>query len=194
MAYAPQVISSAGWLKVHAPAFIPFVNQVANGPQTLYRTGLFVNAPEQYPIKCFNGSCTKVNATVGAIAQDNLNALNALHTKRYGLHSWPLFHVGCGNGPFNSSNPDNATDSVRSDSLVRFMIYSAVAYGAKALNFYCWGGGVYWYNTDDPCATDRPTACPNAPCPTLPYLTSPCLIVACVTSSLCVPPPALAQV
>ena len=31
---------------------------------------------------------------------------------------------------------------MRSDSLVRWMAYSAIAYGAKALNYYCWGGAV----------------------------------------------------
>ena len=26
------------------------------------------------------------------------------------------------------------------------MAYAAIAYGAKGLNYYCWGGGIYWYN------------------------------------------------
>lgn len=51
-------------------------------------------------------------------------------------------------GPLNNTNPDNGTANVRTDSLLRFMAYSAVAYGAKALNYYCWGGGIYWYNAN----------------------------------------------
>ena len=44
----------------------------------------------------------------------------------------------------NGSNPDAPGGNVRSDSLVRFMAYAAIAYGAKGLNYYCWGGGIYW--------------------------------------------------
>jgi hypothetical protein len=44
----------------------------------------------------------------------------------------------------NGTNPDNGTANVRSDSLLRFMAYAAVAHGAKALNYYCWGKRESW--------------------------------------------------
>ena len=136
-----SIIAAVEWLKEHAPTFVPFVNQVGgtSAPQSLYRTGLFISAPEQYPIKCPDGDCTKSNQTANAIAQMDANAGNALVDARFGLDSWPLFQLGSGNGPLDGGDPDNNTINVRSDSLVRFMAYSAVAYGATALNYYCWG-------------------------------------------------------
>ncbi len=156
-----ETISSVAWLREHANSFVPFVNQVggASGPQTLQRTGLFISAPEQYPMHCPNGNCSdpSVNATAFAMRQMNANANNAWVDARFGLQSWPLFQVGAGNGPLDGrTNPDNATANVRSDSLVRWMVYSAVAYGATALNYYCWGGGVWWYN-QDPTKPGKPT-------------------------------------
>jgi hypothetical protein len=168
-----ETVSSTGWLQAHEPAFIPFVNQVsgASGPQTLARTKLFISAPEQYPNRCPNGNCSdpSVNVTSGALRQMAANANNALVDARFGLHSWPLFQLGAGNGPLHGrASPDNGTMNVRSeslisyhvprggcapirllsslpcdtwqvrsDSLVRWMVYSAVAYGAKGLNYYC---------------------------------------------------------
>ena len=126
-----------------------------SGPQTLYRTGLFVAAPEQYPIQCPNGDCRTINATALALQQQASFADNARVDARFGLDHWPLFFVGQGVGP-NASAPDNATKNVRSDSLVRWMAYSAIAYGAKALNWYCWGGGIYYYNSD-PRKAGRPS-------------------------------------
>jgi len=43
-------------------------------------------------------------------------------------------------------DPDHGIKNVRSDSLVRWMTYSAVAFGAKALNWYCWSS-VYHMQT-----------------------------------------------
>ena len=37
---------------------------------------------------------------------------------------------------------------VRSDSLIRFMVFSVAAYGATGLNYYCWGGGIYFFSHD----------------------------------------------
>ena len=160
-------IAAAAWLKAHAPWLVPLVNQVGgnSGPQTLHRSGLFVAAPEQYPLACpvcrpgaqtrtshqsatltrpgstlgQDSNCTTINATQGALAQMNLNAGNAAVDARFGLHHWPLFQIGGGNGPLDGpSSPDAGRQNVRSDSLVRWMAYSAIAYGAKGLNYYCW--------------------------------------------------------
>ena len=143
-----ETVSSTAWLMEHSPSFLPFVNQVAPGPQTLARTGLPTYSPEQYYISCPDSNCSdpKFNATSAAIGQMGGYATNAWMDARFGLHSWPLFNMGAGNGPINSSSvsPDRGYHNTRSDSLVRFMAYAAVAYGAKALNYYCWGGGVWW--------------------------------------------------
>jgi hypothetical protein len=50
----------ADYLQQRAPWLVPIVNQQMgnSGPETLYRSGLFVSSPEQYPIHgCVNGSC-----------------------------------------------------------------------------------------------------------------------------------------
>jgi len=144
-------IKATGWLRSHAPWMVPLVNEVGgnSGPQTLHRSGLFIAAPEQYPLTCPDSNCSTINATRGALAQMNLYAGNAAADSRFGLHHWPLFQIGGGNGPLDGPNsPDKGRSNVRSDSLVRWMGYAAVAYGAKGLNWYCWGGGIYWYSRD----------------------------------------------
>lgn len=167
-----ETIASAAWLAEHTPNFVPFVNQVsgASGPQTLYRTGLMVSAPEQYPIQCPASDCANAstfNATHAAINQMSAYETNALDDERYGLDSWPLFHIGDSQGPFDQPDPDQDSRgsiysmNVRSDSLVRWMGYGALAYGATGLNWYCWGGGIWWgprFGTgDDMTKPGRPT-------------------------------------
>ena len=157
------VVAMATYLQEHAPWLIPIVNNVGgnSAPQSLYRSKLFIASPEQYPIKgCVNSSCTTdavtpaclkaqtcMNASAGAASQQTANQDNAFQDMRYGLDHWPLFAVGTGNSPLSTlPNPDVARGAVRSDSLVRWMAYSAIAYGAKGLNYYGWGGGIYWTN------------------------------------------------
>ena len=155
-----------------APWLIPIVNQVSgnSGPETLYRTGLYISSPEQYPINgCNNGVCqpgvpitdetlkngSAINASASAAAQQGAYEENAFYDMRFGLDHWPLFNIGgYGNGPLNWTNgtghlidPDLDRRNVRSDSLIRWMGYSAIAFGAKALNYYCWGGGIYYMQT-----------------------------------------------
>ena len=148
-----ETIDGANWLHEHAKSFVPFVNQVGgvSGPQTLYRSNLFISAPEEYAINCPNSDChnvsTAFNATLAAMHQLDSYIQNAEVDLRFGLDSWPLSHIGDGQGPLNSSNPDISdppANNVRSDSLVRWMGYAALAYGATGLNWYCWSGGIYW--------------------------------------------------
>ena len=157
-------IAATEWLKANEPSFVPLVNQVggATGPQTLYRTGLFISGPEQYSYahSCMDGNCSDTSQESWndkAMQQLNRHATNMLVDFRFGLQSWPLFLVGAGNGPLNSSNPDKGRGNIRSDSLVRWAAYSAVAFGAKGLYYYCWGGGIYWYNSDSS-KPGRPTS------------------------------------
>ena len=145
--------TSAAWLQQHAPTFLPFVNQVSgtSAPQSLYRSGYPVSSPEQYPIGCRGdkngtvppGNCTGVDASGMARTQMGANAGNSLVDQRFGLDSWPLFHVGDA-----QPNDRKGSSNVRSDSLLRWMAYSAIAYGATGLNYYCWGGGLYHHGNE----------------------------------------------
>jgi hypothetical protein len=167
------------YLHEHAPWMIPIVNQVTgnSAPETLYRSKLYISSPEQYPAHgCVNGECepgvpitpatlknnTAINATQMAANQQAAYEDNAFVDMRFGLDHWPLFNVGGGNLPLHWKNgtnttvdPDLGIPNVRSDSLVRWMAYSAVAFGAKALNWYCWSS-VYHMQT---------CSCPYFPSP-----------------------------
>ena len=80
-------IDGAAWLQQNEPSFVPFVNQVSgtSAPQSLYRSGYFVSAPEQYPIRCpgnYSGhnhsghsSCTGADVVGMARQQMLANAL-----------------------------------------------------------------------------------------------------------------------
>ena len=133
-----------------------------------YRSKLYISSPEQYPVHgCVNGECqpgvpitaetlknnTAINATQMAASQQAAYEDNAFNDMRFGLDHWPLFNVGGGNLPLRWKNgtskyvdPDFGIPNVRSDSLVRWMAYSAVAFGARALNWYCWSS-VYHMQT-----------------------------------------------
>ena len=64
-----------------------------------------------------DSNCTTINATQGALAQMNLNAGNAAVDARFGLHHWPLFQIGGGNGPLDGSkSPDKGHSNVRGTS------------------------------------------------------------------------------
>ena len=99
---------------------MPVVNQVSgnSGPETLYRSKLFISSPEQYPIQgCNNGECQPmdvtpeclksgdcINASAGAASQQGGYEDNAFYDMRFGLDHWPLFNLGGGNGPLNWTN------------------------------------------------------------------------------------------
>ena len=69
------VVRVTQYLRKHAPWLIPIVNQVSgnSGPAELYRTGLFIASPEQYPIHCVDGNCTTLKGgeapAAGALKQ-----------------------------------------------------------------------------------------------------------------------------
>ena len=67
-----------------------------SGPETLYRSDLYISSPEQYPISQPNN--TGGNATAMALSQLAAYEDNARVDSRYGLDHWPLFNVGAGTG------------------------------------------------------------------------------------------------
>eukprot|EP00966_Prymnesium_polylepis_P120895 2793627-Prymnesium_polylepis.1 len=70
---------------------------------------------------------------MGTAEELALFADNAMIADRFRLSQWPLFNVGDGGG-----NPN-----LQSPSLTRVQAYGAVAYGARGLNYYCWGNGIW---------------------------------------------------
>lgn len=116
------------YLRTHWPRMLPLTDTGLQGVDTLYEQRQPVLVPEQYQI---SGATT--NATRAANQQLALYASDQMMAHRFGLSAWPLFNVGDGGG-----NPN-----LHSPSLVRVQAYGAVAYGARGLNYYCWGNGIW---------------------------------------------------
>eukprot|EP01045_Picozoa_sp_COSAG04_P020411 COSAG04_NODE_2087_length_4828_cov_15.357418_3_plen_362_part_00 len=141
------------WLRENAPEIVPGVNTFSDsGPETLYRDGQFIYSPEQYAVnpsgdlQCnASGYCngtTMTNQQLVMFANDQLLA------ERYRLDGWPLFSVFDGNS-------DVQYEGLKSDSLIRVQVYSAVAFGARGLNYFCYGAGI-WNETDAAANLDSP--------------------------------------
>jgi len=116
------------YLQKHWPQMLPFTDTGLQGPDTLYQQRQPLLVPEEYML---SGSTT--NVTYGMNNQLAMYANNQMVAERFGLSAWPLFNVGDGGG-----NPN-----LRSAPLVRVQAYGAVAYGARGLNYYCWGNGIW---------------------------------------------------
>eukprot|EP01043_Picozoa_sp_COSAG02_P054718 COSAG02_NODE_6240_length_3706_cov_2.443027_1_plen_1151_part_00 len=98
------------------------------GAAALYRSRQFVLSPEEYSVHGLTG-----DASAMAHAQMKSFQQNAYLTARYRLRAWPLFALGDG----------GAIQNIRSDSLVRVQVYSALAFGTQGLDYYCWGHGIW---------------------------------------------------
>eukprot|EP00939_MAST-03C_sp_MAST-3C-sp1_P000606 g606.t1 len=132
---AKNEIEEIQWMRENTPALFPWVNQCGDGTPWLARAGTPYAVPELYSVKGPGGDA---NAMASAL----LGSFDDWTSKsdRYDLKFFPLINVGDGGD----------TGFVRSRSLTRFSAYAAVAYGAKGLNWYCWGRGIYNLTSDSP--------------------------------------------
>ena len=105
------------------------MNQCGDGSEWLARAGTPYAVPELYSVTGGPGK----NAT--QMAQAQLAGYDAWigKSERFGLKHWPLVGIGDGGDVSN----------LHSESLVRFQAYSAVAYGAKGIMWYCWGQALW---------------------------------------------------
>ena len=148
---ADDTTHEASYLHKHWPAAPGYQNlgtaELANpdgDAARLYRSRQFVFSPEVYRVFGQTG-----DAKAMAMAQISSLQQNAYLTERYRLRAWPLFALGDGHGIKN----------IRSDSLVRVQVYSALAFGTQGLDYYCWGNGI-WELDDGPLghAKGKPSA------------------------------------
>lgn len=125
---ARNEIEEVQWMRANTPSLFPWINQCGDGSEWLARAGTPYSMPELYSV---NGETA--NATT--MAQAQLGGYDAWigKSQRFGLTHWPL--VGIGDG--------GDIKVINSTSLVRFQAYSAVAYGAKGIMWYCWGNAVW---------------------------------------------------
>ena len=140
------VAAAVEYLKHHAPHIVPQTNTFPDsGPSVLYRTRQPIFAAEEYAITGTTG-----NATAETNSELVYFANNEMIADRYRLDTWPLFNLGDG-----GDVPD-----INSDSLVRVQVFSALAYGARGLYYYCWGHGI-WNMPHPSQVAGRGTPTPN---------------------------------
>ena len=134
--------NSVRWLRENAPWITPQVNTFSDAaPESLYKDGQFLFAPEQYAVEggaiwqplWDNLTRSKADAHAMFTQELIMFANNQVLAERYRLDYWPLFALGDGGDIFD----------IISDSLIRIQAYSAVAYGARGLYYYCYGGAIW---------------------------------------------------
>jgi hypothetical protein len=117
------------WLSKHWTASPGMTNGGTSDPVGLYRSRQFVLSPEEYSVHGEPGS----NATQMAYSQLMMYQANAYVAQRYRLRSWPIFALGDG----------GFIKDITSDSLIYLQVYGALAFGAKGLDYYCWGNAIW---------------------------------------------------
>ena len=117
-------------MRANTPTLFPWVNQCGDGTEWVARAGSPYAVPELYSVKGTSGDAI-------AMAQAQLGGYESWigKSQRFGLTHWPLVGVGDGGGIPN----------INSTSLTRFQAYSAVAYGAKGIMWYCWGQAIWQF-------------------------------------------------
>ena len=125
-----DTMHEVSYLREHWPAAPGLTNGGTSdaGAAALYKSRQFVLSPEEYSVTGQTG-----DAKAMALAQMRSFQQNSYLTERYRLRAWPLFALGDGGGVKN----------IRSDSLVRVQVYSALAFGTHGLDYYCWGHGIW---------------------------------------------------
>ena len=136
---ARNEIEEIEWMIDNTPSLFPWVNQCGDGSEWIARAGTPYAVPELYSV---NIKTTGTDAQAEAQCANQISGYDSWYAKgaRFGLKLFPLINVGDGGD----------TGTVRSDSLVRFQGYSALAYGSKGLMWYCWGRGVWNITTAKP--------------------------------------------
>lgn len=117
-----ELIDTTAFMRENAPHLIPWVCQNVMSAESLAKAGNPIMDPQIYP--------TLYQADLPVDKQCELfcNALQKLRTDclKYNLTPWPMFNT-CG---------------VESDSLIRFQIYSSLAYGAQGIWYFTYAGGI----------------------------------------------------
>ena len=144
--------NSVKWLRENANHIAPQTNTFSDSaPESLYTSGEFIFSPVSAAAPCASSfrslkqAAAQEQYAVRGNGQDaakmtdeqlTMYANDQLLSERYRLDLWPLFALGDGGSVVDT----------RSDSLVRVQVFSALAYGARGVIYYCWHDGV-WNST-----------------------------------------------
>ena len=136
---ARNEVEEVEWMLDNTPELLPWVNQCGDGTEWLARAGTPYAVPELYSVN------PPVGANVSTVEKQCAAQLDGyeswtVKSGRFGLRNFPLVNIGDGGD----------TGLLRSSSLVRFQGYSAIAYGAKGMMWYCWGNGAWNLTTQEP--------------------------------------------
>ena len=96
-----SVVAAASWLNSHAKWLIPIVNQVAPGPEALYRSLLFINSPEQ--CKQTRDSSTGIEPT-SQLTHSNAHPQTASNAHSAPVNAADPAGTGCVNGSCAAMN------------------------------------------------------------------------------------------
>lgn len=131
---ASDEVYMSQWLRNNTP-LIPYMNQCSDGSEWLPRAGTPWNAPELYQINPLRFDVPDVITQ----AQGQLMQYDVEYDKsyRFGVQFTPLFNIG------DSGTANGVVNIINSASLTSFQAYSAVAYGAAGLIYYCFWTGLW---------------------------------------------------
>ena len=117
-----ELIDTTKFMRENAPYLIPWICQNVMSAESLAKAGNPIMDPQIYP------TLYQKDLQVEKQCQLYCDALQKLRMDclEHNLTPWPMFNV-CG---------------VESDSLVRFQIYSSLAYGAQGIWYFTYAGGI----------------------------------------------------
>ena len=126
----PRLVDCTHWLRKTAPHLMPWICQNTPNPQSLAEHGNPIFNPQIYP--------TLYGWTSPADAQAHSYVASFAMMRRscrdYDLLFWPMINVAGWQNPHGKLH-------LPSDSLTRFPIYAAVAYGCQGLWYFTYNGG-----------------------------------------------------
>ena len=129
-ALTPRLIDCTSFLRKAAPHLMPWICQNQPNPTSLAEHGNPIFNPQIYP------TLYQWQAPADALARSTCAsfALMRRSCRQLDLMMWPMINIA-------GWQKTHGSVYLRSDSLVRFPIYAAVAYGAQGLWYFTYNGG-----------------------------------------------------
>jgi len=118
-----RMSSCTTFLRKNHPDLMPWICQNVPNPSSLAAHGNPIFNPQIYPTLYRRGDTPEQNA----LSYCKSYAMMRHECSRHGLLMWPMWNAA----------------GVTGDSLIRFPIYAALAYGAQGYWSFCYGGGSY---------------------------------------------------
>jgi len=138
----PRLVDCTNWLRKAAPRLMPWICQNSPNPQSLAEHGNPIFNPQIYPTLYNWGAPADVQAHSYVASF----AMMRRACRDYDLIFWPMINVAGWQKPHGKLY-------LPSDSLTRFPIYAACAYGCQGIWYFTYNGGAL--QAKGPHATDQ---------------------------------------